>query len=223
MQSAPPTSSSSIAAPGPGAGTGASAGTGAGAGAGAAVGMDWDSFAASLDAGATLADFFPQINARTANASGAPVAAAASSSSTSASAVSSATVGVPGRPSHVSTKRLFHPLVGGAGSRDTPMHYSCVDYCDYGIADQLEAVVPKFADREPLFLDQELEELGVSSFNFIDVAQIVKESAEASVEGTLAELLDEQAVFYHVYVVAFVPAPCRPFSLLTVTGRVVTR
>ena len=101
--------------------------------------MDWDSFAASLDAGATLADFFPVLSngaSHSAAGDGARIAAGDDASTAA------------------DTNRLRERLVGGTKGRSTSLFYSRVDCCDYGLpaGELARLALAHFKDRQPQLL-----------------------------------------------------------------------
>ena len=116
--------------------------------------MQWQDYTASLDAGATLADFFPELAEQptiNANADLAPISEPEPTAETEVE-----------RP----TKRLNQHVLRDNTSRVTQMFYRRIECSDYGLGDE---PVVRFKNRQPKFMLQTVEELGLSSFNFIDV------------------------------------------------------
>jgi hypothetical protein len=158
--------------------------------------MDWDSFSASLDAGATLADFFPpDVDGGGSAAAGSTSSARSSASSgggggsggsRGSEAVAGATLTHTAASPASATSRLYEAILsesdvgGGRAGRMTTLFYQRLDCCAYGLG---TTVPPSFKDRAPMFIHPGVEGLGLSSFNWIDLHAVCGPDDESSGEG----------------------------------------
>jgi len=116
--------------------------------------MSWDDFAASLDAGATVADFFPSLHEVGRNSS------------------ESASDSAGGDAKHESGKKslgtalLYENLREQPGKPPTQLFYSRSDCCAYGLG---AGVVVPLKDRAPMFINTTVESMGIGSYNLIDI------------------------------------------------------